>query len=151
VIASGLDPDFLPLMLAHRQLDLAAGIPFVLISGRRGYDQQAGLRADYEAKHAAWTAAGRTGPEPKPAAKPGGSKHEIGWAYDRAGPRSAHEWEQSAQHAESLGLEAGLRYSDAPHFEAREPLEHLRTMVAMRVAATLALVGVGVLIARGST
>lgn len=140
-LAAGLDPLLLPLMLRHKALDEAAGIPFRLISTRRSTDHQAAEYAAYLERVRAWEANGRRGEPPRPAAKPGTSKHELGFAYDRTGPRTDAEWATSAAHAESLGLESGHRYNDRPHIELADPIDHLRTVLALRVAAVAVTVG----------
>lgn len=148
VIASGLDPSYLPRMLAHRAADLRDGIPFELISGRRSFAQQQAEYAAYEERHRQWVAGGKVGPGPRPAAKPGTSKHELGYAYDRTGPRTDAEWARSAANAEALGLESGHRYNDRPHIEAPDDIAHIRTAIALRIAAAAAAFAVVVMVSK---
>ena len=149
VLAAGLDPLMLPLLFAHRARDIGAGIPFVLVSARRSPDHQAQLYADYEARQAAWERGGKVGPAPKPATKPGASKHELGFAYDRTGPRNPREWALSASHAEALGLESGHRYNDAPHIEMPDARSELATAVRLRLAAAAAALGLAWIVTTG--
>lgn len=141
VLASGLDPIILPRMLRHRAAVLDAGIPFRLISGRRGTDHQELLRKRYDDRMAEWISGGRVGPEPRPAAKPGTSKHELGFAYDYTGPRNSAEWVKSGELAEALGLESGHRYNDAGHIEDPNPIDTLRRLLRVRLASQLAGLG----------
>lgn len=148
VVAAGLDPLLLPRMFQHRARVLAAGLPFVLISGRRSSSQQAQLNAEREAAHAAWERGGRRGPEPKPAAA--ASKHEYGMAYDFSGPRNDVEYARAGELAEALGLESGHRYTqrDNGHVEIREGLDAVRSLASLRLAAAAAALGVAWMVTR---
>lgn len=148
VLAAGADPLYLPVMLRHRQLVLAEGIPFRLESVRRSSDHQAQLNAQREAAHAAWVRGGRVGPEPRPAAKV--SKHELGMAHDFSGPRNAQEWARAGELAELVGLESGHRYRqpDPGHAELPDAIDHLKTAVGLRLGATIAALGLAYMVTK---
>lgn len=134
-IVASLDSTLQPFALRHREGVLRRGVPFVFISGLRSRTQSAAL---YE--H----------PPTGVAAKPGKSKHELGFAYDATGPRTDAEWDVFAQEAEKLGLESGVRYRptpDKPHIEAPQPRADLAYARALKLAAVALAIGVVGLIA----
>jgi hypothetical protein len=136
-IVAGLDSSFRPVALEHRRRALAAGLPFVFISGLRSRAQQAALAAE----------PGRE----TPAAAPGTSKHEVGFAYDiqRVGLTDA-QLTQIGALGEALGLVWGGRFRPRPdpnHFEAPEGRETLSAYRNVKIAAGFALVAGGVWLA----
>lgn len=138
-IVASLDSTFQPFALRHREAVLSRGVPFVFISGLRSKSQDAAL---YE--H----------PPTGVAAKPGQSKHEIGFAYDATGPRTDGEWDIYAQEAERLGLESGVRYRptpDKPHVEAPQPRADLAFTRALKLAAVGVAIGIVGLIAMNAS
>jgi hypothetical protein len=134
-IVASLDPLFQPLALQHRAACLAAGLPFTFTSGLRSFAEQGRLKAE----------PGRV----TPAAPPGSSKHEVGFAYDFDGPRSAKEWLRAGELAEALGLRWGGRFTpkaDNYHVEAPQSRGELFTFRLVKLAfLPLALVGVALL------
>lgn len=137
-IVLSLDPDLLPLALAHRAMVQQAGIPYKFISGLRSRSFQQVL---YDAA--------LTDPA-KFAAEPGNSKHEIGYAWDATGPRTNAEWLVFGRAAESLGLRWGgtfkdeqgrLMLSERPHVERPEPRSTLAVVRAVKLASVAAILG----------
>lgn len=131
-ILAGLDSSFQPVALRHRALCLAAGLPWVPISGLRSRSQQAQLASEPN----------RT----TPAAAPGTSKHEIGFAYDLARQDSATEAKVGAL-GESIGLTWGGRFSPQPdpnHFEAPDQRSTLAFYRNVKLSGAAALVAAGV-------
>jgi hypothetical protein len=96
---AGLDPVFIPAVLEHRRLCLAAGIPWTLESGRRSTDFQR-ILYEHPDLHPG-----------SPAAAPGTSYHELGFAYDAGGSRNTLQRVTFGSLAEQLGLVWGGRFS----------------------------------------
>lgn len=142
-ILGSLDEDFRPFALRHRAMVLARGIPFRFISGYRSRSHQEELYEDYQRAVRGWEAGGKKGPGPRPVAKPGHSKHHLGFAYDATGPRTDAEWQAFGQDAEALNLEWGGRYRspDRPHVEMRDDFDLLRHVKRIR----LLVMAVGIL------
>lgn len=135
-IVLSLDPDLMPLALAHRAMVRSAGIPYKFISGLRNRGLQQ-LLYDVAQRDPS-----------KVAAKPGESKHEIGFAWDATGPRDNAEWETFGRAAEQLGLRWGGRFKDAqgrlqlserPHVERPEPRSMLTVVRAVKLASVAAI------------
>lgn len=135
-IVAGLDPEFQPVALRHRAAAHAAGLPFTFISGFRSRSQQG-------AEAASTT---RT----TPAAPPGMSKHEVGFAYDvdlytDAGVPvyTPAQLAQLGVFGESLGLRWGGRFTPKPdpnHFEAPQPRVTLSAYRSVKIGIGVALV-----------
>lgn len=136
-IVAGLDPQFQPVALKHRELALAAGLPFTFISGLRSRDQQ---------KQEAASTVRLT-----PAAPAGMSKHEVGFAYDvdlytdkGTAVYTPSQLAQLGALAESLGLKWGGRFTPKPdpnHFEAPQPRITLAAYRSVKIAFGVVLVG----------
>jgi hypothetical protein len=126
-IVASLDSAFQPYALEIRRQALAAGIPFTFTSGLRSYSDQAELYAHPELHPGT------------PAAAPGTSKHEVGFAFDFTGPRSDDEYERVAEIGEGMGLTWGGRWGgdqrDRVHFEAPTPRADLLTYRNIKIAA----------------
>lgn len=94
----------------------AAGIPIIVTSGRRGYEEQEKLYAQ-----------GRTTPGPIVTdAIPGNSWHNYGLAFDVAildennnasWPENTVVWTKLGTIGAKLGLNHGMSYGDKPHFD----------------------------------
>lgn len=128
-IVNGLDPVLRSLALQHRAKVLERGLPFVFLSGLRSRSQQEALAADPN----------RT----TPAAPAGGSKHEVGAAYDVTRQTTAVE-RQVGEIAEGLGLKWGGRFSkpDPNHFEVpvtRAAFSAYRNVTLLSAAAVAGL------------
>lgn len=130
-IVAGLDSSFQPVALALRNKALAAGLPFVFISGLRSRAQQAALAAE----------ANRT----TPAAAPGTSKHEVGFAFDLERQSPGVEQQVGAL-GQSLGLTWGGTFAPQPdpnHFEAPGTRASLAFYRNVKLSAGAALVAGG--------
>ncbi len=149
-ILGGLDQGLQPQAIRHRERVIAAGIPYTFISGRRSHENQARLYRRYLDRMETWHEDGQRGPRPRPAAKPGRSKHNLGFAWDFTGPRTDEEWNRAGVMAEGMGLESGHRYNDPGHIEQPDDLAVLRGVVNVRTAAVLAAMGLAWVIAKDS-
>lgn len=153
IIASGLDGVLMPVMLQHRALVLAEGIPFQLVSGRRSAGQNAALQAQRDEEYQAWLDGGQVGPEPRPAVSK--SKHELGMAYDFSIPGAEDDldderWARAGELAEQLGLESGHRYRrpDPGHVEVPDAWDTLARYVQLKTLAAAGAFAVGLLALR---
>jgi hypothetical protein len=138
-IVNGLDPTFRPYALRLREAAFANGLPFTFLSGLRSRAQQ----------QAEASKPNRT----TPAAAPGKSKHEIGFAFDvdliadnGAPIYTTAQLGYLGRLAEGFGMTWGGRFLPKPdpnHFEApftREQLAAYRTVQLVGAAAVLGLV-----------
>ncbi len=126
-IVAGLDSAIRPVLFKHRQAALDAGLPYAVISGLRSRSQQAALATQPD----------RT----TPAAAPGTSKHEIGFAWDLK--RQAPDVERKVGIlGEQVGLTWGGRFTPKPdpnHFEAPNQRATLSAYRNVKIAAGFAL------------
>ena len=133
-IVAGLDSSLRPVALAHRQRAREQGLPFEFLSGLRSRGQQAALALETDRS--------------TPAAAPGTSKHEVGFAYDiRSANLTAGQLSAIGAIGESLGLAWGGRFKPKPdpnHYEAPEPRATLAAYRYIKVSAGLALILGGV-------
>lgn len=136
-IVNGLNAVFRPVALLHRQRSLARGIPFRFNSGFRSLAKQRELFERLPRGQAA---------------PPGRSLHEIGFAYDIAGPTNSVQWDIVGSEGEKLGLGWGGRFRTVRepwHFQAPLTRSELQRSQIFRNLAFLSVVGVVVFIARG--
>ncbi len=147
-IVLGLDSGIRPLALRHRQAVVAAGIPYTFSSGRRSRGHQDRIYRDYIADMEEWRQGDQRGDQPRPVAKPGSSKHNLGMAWDFVGPRTNPEWQKAGELAEALGLESGHRYNDPGHVEQPDTLAMLREAANIKMGALLAVMGLAWAIAK---
>lgn len=128
-IVAGLDPEFQPVALRHREQCLAEGLPFVFISGLRSRSQQQQLATD--------------GTRTTPAAPAGMSKHEVGFAYDiQKTGLSTTQLNRIGAIGEALGLRWGGRFKPTPdpnHYEAPQARATLAAYRGVKIGFGVAL------------
>lgn len=129
-VAAGLHPTFRRVVLRLRDACLDERLSAELVSGFRPRQFQAILyeNPDLMVGGVRVRAAG------VPAAKPGVSKHGVGFAADLGGPRTAEQQARFGQLAEAHGLEWGGRYGDPNHVESRTALVDLLAFLRVEVA-----------------
>ena len=137
-IVAGLDSSFRSVALTHRRLAIEAGLPFKFISGLRSRSQQAAL-ASLPSRNT-------------PAAAPGTSKHEVGFAYYIASAGvTSDQLGKIGVLGEGLGLGWGGRFAPTPdrnHFESRSARAELaayryaKLVAAGLIASSVIVLGV---------
>lgn len=142
-IVAGLDALYQPLVLKHRALAIADGLPYPIISGLRTRSQQAALV----------TSTTRV----TPAAPAGMSKHEVGFAHDvdlykdnGVAVYTPAQLLRLGVLAESIGLKWGGRFAPMPdpnHFEAPLPRGQLAAYRNVMLAAGVGAIALGVWVA----
>ena len=124
-IVASLDSAFQPYALEIRRQALAAGLPFTFTSGLRSYSDQATLYAHPELHPGT------------PAAAPGTSKHEVGFAFDFSSSEDGYA--QVGAIARGMGLTWGGDWGgdqrDQVHVEATTARADLQTYRNIKVAA----------------